>query len=166
MSRKQRERQYLTFESEAYSRIRFRERKYNKDGSLEEKDVANKTAKPDEAKTHSTKYAMTLLRSYDDYGKWEQSYIIVHDKGLQALLLYALSHHPSYSHSTTLFFTSLFEPLIHNWSSLSVLANHDQSDPVVVKLHKAVASAYLTSPLASLKGPVSSLEKASADLRY
>lgn len=98
-------------------------------------------------------------------GKWEQSHIIVHDKGLQALLLYALSHHPYYSHSTTLFFTSLFEPLIHNWSLLSILARNDQSETVVAILHKAVISASLTSPLASLKGPVGSLEKASADLR-
>jgi len=149
----------------AYSRIRFRERRYKRDGSLEEKDVATKTPKPDESIPNSTKHAMTLLRSYNDAGRWEQTYIIIQDKGLQALLLYALSHHPYYKHSTTLSFTSLFEPLIHNWSLLNILADNDQSEPVVTNLCKAVTSANLTHPLASLKGPVGSLRKASADLR-
>jgi len=124
-----------------------------------------RTAKPEATKSHSTEHAMTLVRIFNDYDKWDQSQMTVQDSGLQALSLYALSHHPYYNHLTPSLFTNHFEPLIHSWSSLSVLADNDQSEPLVANLHKEVMSASLTSPLAPLKSPFGSLDIASADLR-
>lgn len=130
-------------------------------------DVATKAVKPDESNSNSqsTKHAMTVLRAFDDSAKYEYSVITIQDDGLQGLLLYALSHHLDFCHATTVTFMNLCEPLIHNWSSLSILAENDQSNAQIAILHESINSASSNSPLASLKGPVGNVDRATADLK-
>ena len=150
--------------NEATSRIRFRARRYTKDGLLQEEDATSIPTKPDFSKSPSTKHAMTVMRAFDEAEKYDYSHITVEDDGLRALLLYALAHHPGFSHVGTVVFVSLFESLIHNWASLNDLASNDASKVAVARLCKEIESADSTSILAPLKGH-DMIEKATSDLR-
>ena len=158
-----------TIESGTTSRIRFRDRKYNKQGYAEETD-GTPTIKEGKERQETTAHAMTVLRAFKNDGKYDYSEIFINDDGLTALLLHALGHEPWFRHMKSLSFQSLFEPIIHNWSILDDLANNDTSKPIVLDLHreletKSNASAATSGDqLAPLKVP-GSLEKAMADLR-
>ena len=128
------------------SRIRFRDRRYTAEGISEEKDalVAITQENP---KSNSTPHAMTFIRHFDQQHKYAYSVIIIEDEGLASLLMYALSHHPWFSHhSQSISLTSLFEPIIHNWSLLNSLAENDKSKSVVVDLYKLPANNMLAKP--------------------
>ena len=145
-------------------RIRFRKRKYTKEGLPQEEDVASVPTKPDESKSQSTKHALTVLRCFDEKEKYDYSVITIEDNGLRDLFLHALAHHPMFIHAEKVGLVSLFEPVIHNWSLLSDLVSGDDSNPALINLRKEVASSDQTSALASLRGD-GMLEKAIADLK-
>ena len=150
--------------AETTSRIRFRERKFTKEGLLQEEDTTSIPTKSETSKPQSTKHAMTVLRAFDEKEKYAYSHITIVDDGLRALLLHALSHRPGFSHVGTVVFVSLFEPIIHNWAALNEIASNDKSKAAVAGLHQEVISADSTSPLAPLKGN-NMIEKATSDLK-
>ena len=158
-----------TVEPGTTSRIRFRDRKYNKQGYAEETD-GTPTIKEGRERQETTAHAMTVLRAFKNDGKYNYSEITINDDGLTALLLHALGHEPWLRHMKSLSFLSLFEPIVHNWSMLDDLANNNTSNPIVLDLHrelenKSNASAATSGDqLAPLKA-AGSLEKARADLR-
>ena len=158
-----------TVEPGTTSRIRFRDRKYNKQGYAEETD-GTPTIKEGRERQETTAHAMTVLRAFKNDGKYNYSEITINDDGLTALLLHALGHEPYLRHMKSLSFLSLFEPIVHNWSTLDDLANNDTSKPIVLDLrreleNKSNASAATSGDqLAPLKA-AGSLEKARADLR-
>ena len=158
-----------TVESATTSRIRFRDRKFNKQGYAEETDVTP-TIKEGKEKQETTAHAMTVLRAFKSDGKYNYSEITINDDGLTSLLLHALGHEPWLRHMKTLSFLSLFEPIIHNWSVLDDLANNDTSKPIVRDLHRElenkgnISAATSGDQLAPLRA-TGSLEKAKADLR-
>lgn len=146
------------------SRIRFRKRKYTKEGLPQEEDVESIPTKPDESKPQTNKHALTLLRCFDEKEKYEYSVITIEDKGLRDLLLYVLAHEPNFIHLDTLVLVSQFEPIIHNWSLLSDLTSGEEMNPIVAKVREELKSVDANSALASLKG-VGVLEKALSDLK-
>ena len=158
-----------TVDSGTTSRIRFRDRKYNKQGYAEETD-GTPTIKEGKEKQETTAHAMTVLRAFKNDGKYDYSEITINDDGLTTLLLHALGHEPWLRHMKTLSFLSLFEPIIHNWSVLDDLANNDTSKPIVLDLHRELenkGNAFIATSgdhLAPLRA-AGSLEKARADLR-
>ena len=158
-----------TVESGTPSRIRFRDRKYNKQGYAEETD-GTPTIKEGKEKQETTAHAMTVLRAFKNDGKYDYSEITINDDGLTTLLLHALGHEPWLRHMKTLSFLSLFEPIIHNWSVLDDLANNDTSKPIVLDLHRELenkGNAFIATSgdhLTPLRA-AGSLEKARADLR-
>ena len=130
----------------------------------EETDATTSEYKQEDTKPGMAKHAMTLLRSFDEKGKYEYSVITIEDQCLRALLLHALAHYPDISHVETVSFISLFEPIIHNWSLLNELADNDQSKPAVAKLYEELSSAPSTGLLAPLK-EAGSMHRTVADLK-
>ena len=112
---------------------------------------------------------MTVLRNFGDGDKYDYSVITIEDDGLRALLLHVLAHHPWFSHPSTVIFVSVYEPLVHNWSSLNAFANNDLSNRAVSDLHGELKGGSVSSAgtsgslLAPLTG-AGNLEKATADL--
>lgn len=161
-----------TVETGTSARIRFRDKKYNKEGYAEETDGAP-TIKEDKEKLGTTAQAMTVLRAFKNDGKYDNSVITIDDDDLRALLLHALGHHPWLSHSTTsttLSFYSLFEPIVQNWSVLNALAENDTSKPTVVDIHNDLkngskASAGTSGDALAPPLTASGVEKATADLK-
>lgn len=155
-------------ESGLSQRIRFRDKKYTKEGYAQETDGAPTITEG--AKSGTTAHAMTVLRNFGDGDKYEYSVITIEDDGLRALLLHALAHYPWLSHSTTVLFVSLYEPIVHNWSLLNAFADNDLSNPAVCHLHDDLKSksnysaATSDNPLAPLTA-IGNLEKATADLK-
>ena len=159
-----------TVEPRISQRIRFQDRKYNKEGYAEESD-GTPTIKEGKEKTETTAHAMTVLRAYDSNNKYDYSVIFIDDKSLRALLLHALAHDPWTSlRTTTLSFVSMFESIVHNWSLLSDLASNDPNKSVVSNLRNelqtggtspASNSGWVLAPLVA----AGSLEKAVADLQ-
>lgn len=150
------------------SRIRYRDKRYNRDGIAKEKD-APRAIKQERVKTEAIKHAMTVLRCFRDTGKYAFSMITIEDVCLRALFLFALSHHPWFSHSDTISLNGEFEPIVHNWSALNDLADNDESKPAVAELHKALQrrdsfSADQADPLAPLADS-DRLNAAMVDLR-
>ena len=158
-----------TVESSAFPRIRFRDRKFNKQGYAVEIDGAP-TIKEGQEKQEITAHAMTVLRVFKTDGKYDHSEISINDEGLGSLLLHALGHEPWLRHMTTVSFYSLFEPIVHNWSMLNDLANNDLSKSNVLDLYKELEHGS-KSPVATSGDQVAplraagNLEKATADLR-
>lgn len=107
---------------------------------MEETDLSNAIANPEDVNAKSVGYAMTLLRSFDEVGKYAYSIITIEDDGLKALLYYSLSHHPLCSHWEQMSFASKFEPLIHNWSRLNDLVENGISDATVAEFSAATSS--------------------------
>ena len=149
--------------SKPNSRIRFRKRKYTKEGLLQEEDTETLPTRPDESKRRTT-HAMTVLRAFDSNEKYEYSSITIEDDGLRAFLLHALSHHPDFSHPGIIMLNSLFEPLIHNWSLLNDLADTASDSATLSDLRKLLKDSDSTSSLAPLRG-FGKLETAASDLR-
>ena len=102
-----------TVDSSSSRRIRFRDRKYNKEGYAEETDGAP-TIKEGKDNQEITAYAVTVLRTFKQDGKYGYSMIIIDDDGLRTLLLHALGHHPWLRHATIVSLFSLFQPIVHN----------------------------------------------------
>ena len=146
------------------SSIRFRQRRYTKEGLPEVTDATTTEFKQEDTKPEVVKHAMTVLRAFDEQGKYDYSIITVEDQCLRALLLHALAHYPGYSHVETISITSLFEPIIHNWSLLNEFADNDQSKPAVAKLYEELSSGPPTNLLAPLK-EAGSMHKTAADLK-
>ncbi len=158
-----------TVKSSAFPRIRFRDRKFNKQGYAVERDGAP-TIKEGQEKQEITAHAMTVLRVFKTDGKYDHSEITINDEGLNSLLLHALGHEPWLRHMTTVSFYSLFKPIVHNWSMLNDLASNDLSKSSVIDLYKELEHgsnspvAASGDQLAKLRA-ASNLEKATADLR-
>ena len=150
--------------STASPSIRFRRRRYTKEGLPEESDATTTECKQEDSKPGMAKHAMTVLRAFDEKGKYDYSEITIEDQCLRAQILHALAHYPEFSHVETVSFISLFEPIIHNWSSLNELADNDQSKPAVAKLYEELSSGPSTSLLAPLK-EAGSMHRTVADLK-
>ena len=130
----------------------------------EETDASTTEYKQEDTKPGMPKHAMTVLRGFDEKGKYDYSLITIEDQCLRALLLHALAHYPEFSHMETVSLFSLFEPIIHNWSLLNELAENDQSKPAVAKLYEELSSGPSTSLLAPLK-EAGSMHRTVADLK-
>ncbi len=130
----------------------------------EVKDATTTEFKQEDTKPVMAKHAMTVLRGFDEQGKYDYSVITIEDQCLRALLLHALAHYPGYNHVETVSLNSLFEPIIHNWSLLNEFADNDQSKPAVAKLYEELSSGPLTSLLAPLK-EAGSMDRTCTDLK-
>jgi len=148
-------------ETAANSRVRYRKRKFTKEGLLQDEDATSIPTRPDETKS-TTKHAMTVLRAFDVHEKYDYSVITIEDEGLRTLFLHALSHHPGFSHWGNVTLYSLFEPVMHNWSLLNDFADNNTKHPAVSSLHVSLKSGDPHGVLAPLKGK---LEKAASDLK-
>ena len=161
-----------TAESGNSQRIRFRDKKFNKEGYAEEIDGAS-TIKEGKEKSATTAHAMTVLRAFDSQNKYDYSVITIDDDSLRALLLHALAHVPWLRHlttSTTMSFYSLFEPIVHNWTLLNDLAYRDPSKSTVSDLYNELKNRgnSVAGSLDGLLAPpmtAGGLEKATADLK-
>ena len=151
------------------SRIRYRERRYTKEGLCEDSDAtslakSNDSEKSKDSRSQPVKHAMTFLRSFDEDEKYEYSIITIEDESLHALLFQTLSHFPGYSHQGPITLSSRFEPIIHKWSQLNDLSSDDESKAVVAELLGEISSAESTSYLTPLKN-AENLQQARADLK-
>lgn len=116
-------------------RVRYKDSRLNAAGIREETDSKVKTAQ-EAPKPRSTPHAITLLRHYDDEGKYDCSEIKVEDEGLQILLLDAFAHLPWYRHGGVGELYSPFEEVIHCWTRLQDLSTLDDTKEAVVELRK------------------------------
>lgn len=116
-------------------RIRYRESRLNAAGIRKETDSKVKTAQ-EGPKPRSTSHAITILRVYDDAGKYKSSEIKIEDEGLRTLLLDAFAHLPRYRHRGNVELNSPFEEVIHNWEKLQDLSTLDDSKIAVFELRR------------------------------
>ncbi|KAI4142989.1 MAG: hypothetical protein L6R39_004751 [Caloplaca ligustica] len=152
-------------ESTVRSPIRFRQRKYNTQGFTEETEVSSAAITKPEANAKKTDHAMTFLQCFDESQKYSYSVITIEDDDLKALLFYALSHHPFFSHWENMAIASLFEPFIHNWSRLNAFVDKDTSHSSVAGFYTELESVSSTeNRLAPLKD-LGALNKALGNLK-
>ncbi|KAL8948419.1 MAG: hypothetical protein Q9222_005397 [Ikaeria aurantiellina] len=150
--------------------IRYRDSRPDNDGILTVNDAPRAIIQPP-ADSSTTKHSLTVLRSFNDKGKYTHSDITIDNDALRALLLDAFAWHPWFRDRDlgSVIFASHYEPIIHNWDRLNDLATNDKSKSVVSDLYKRIETHEgvpdkLSKALAPLKDP-EALQKAASDLK-
>ncbi|KAL8714529.1 MAG: hypothetical protein Q9220_001477 [cf. Caloplaca sp. 1 TL-2023] len=152
------------------SAIRYRDSRPDNDGINAVTDAPRTIAQPP-ADSSGAKHSMTVLRFFNDKGKYTNSDITIDNDALRALLLDAFAWHPWFRDRDlgSVIFASHYEPIIHNWDRLNDLATNDKSKTVVSDLYRRIETHEglpdkLSKALTPLKDP-EVLQKAASDLK-
>ena len=127
-------------------KLLFRELKYNPDGDQEEVDICDQEASnppPDPASEHvdgkASAHSLTWIRVLNQSNRYDYSEARIECLELQALLHIALEHSQDFHYADDdldgdITLSSLFEPLVHNWTKLTGLASGEEDNEHVKRL--------------------------------